>query len=258
MLSACFRVRGIIEMKKRNGGVVLAAIVVIGIGAVIIGYQLWQDVTAASTYEKLEMVVVTKHSVETPAWYEQGSVDFATLSEENSDVVGWIWIDGLEDVSYPILQGADDETYLHQDLFGQKLKAGSIFLEAANARDFSDWYSIIYGHNMRDGSMFGTLKNYREEGFYEAHSFFTIATPQGMYHYKIFGYEEVAEDDVVYTIGFGADDNYGEFLQKLLTRSYRDCGVEVTQNDHVITLSTCSSTGRRFVVHGVLQETHAN
>jgi len=241
-------------MKKRNWPLLIGGILVVGIGAAIILYQLWQDYQSQSTYKALTSDYV-KVTVETePLWYEQGEVDFEELERVNSDVVGWIWLDGVPSVSYPILQGETDETYLHQDLYGQSLKAGSIFLESGNAADFTDCHSILYGHNMRDGSMFGVLKDYQEDGFYQEHRFFTIATAHGMYHYEIFGYEEVADDASIYTIGFGHDEQFGKFLREMQALSYENTGVSVTQDDCVITLSTCSTTGRRFVVHGVLRE----
>ena len=240
-------------MKKK---IWITGIVVAVVGIGIIGSQLYQDIALKKTYDALEAeFLVTDFDL---PWYEATTVDFDGLQAINSDVVGWITLDGDDVISYPILQGEDDETYLHLDLHGERLKGGSIFLEARNASDFSDSYSIIYGHNMRDGSMFGGLKRYREEGFYEAHKTFTVYTPKGAYHYAVFGFEDVSARDEVYSVGFGTGEVYAEFLGNLLRRSEMNTGVSVSDTDRVVTLSTCSTSGRRFVVHGVLLETHLN
>ncbi|MBQ2532041.1 MAG: class B sortase [Lachnospiraceae bacterium] len=241
-------------MKKSSGLLIAAGILVVGVGGCIVGCQLYQDLQSKQTYEEIETTYVTETG---DVWYDAMTVDFAGLKQTNSDVIGWLYLDGSDVISYPILQGEDDNEYLHKDLLGQELKAGSIFLEAGNASDFSDYHTIIYGHNMRDGSMFGSLKKYHsEEGFYEEHPYFTVFTPSAAYHYEIFGYEDVSATDQVYTIGYGPGEAYSDFLGYLKSKSYQDSGVDVSDEDRVITLSTCSTSGRRFVVHGVLKDTH--
>ncbi len=241
-------------MKKKNGLLIGAGILVLCIGGYMVGNQLRQDMQSKQTYETIETTYVTDSG---DAWYDAMTVDFAGLKQTNSDVVGWLYVDGSDVISYPILQGEDDNEYLHKDLLGQELKAGSIFLESGNASDFSDYHTIIYGHNMRDGSMFGSLKKYHsEDGFYEEHPCFTVFTPSAAYHYEIFGYEDVSADDQVYSIGYGPGEAYSDFLGYLKSKSYFDMGVDVSDTDRVVTLSTCSTSGRRFVVHGVLKDTH--
>ena len=101
---------------------------------------------------------------------EQGflQVDFNKLEEINPDVIAWIEIPGLE-ISYPVVQGRDNDYYLHHLITGENHKSGSIFMDFHNQEDLSDRNTIIYGHNMKDGSMFGGLKKYRDPSFYEEH-----------------------------------------------------------------------------------------
>ncbi|MCR4998972.1 MAG: class B sortase [Lachnospiraceae bacterium] len=244
---------------KRNVGIITIGLVVVAVGIGVVGYQVWQDAHAKATYHEIStsFVVEAPEEASDQPWYEACEVDFAGLQEVNPDVVGWIYIEGNDTISYPILQGDSDETYLHTNLYGEQLKSGSIFLESGNQADFSDMYTLIYGHNMRDGSMFGSLKHYRDEEVLERSPYITIVTPECAYRYEIFGFEDVAEDDRVYTVGFGADDTYGEFLDYLYSKSEVKTDVVATKEDRVITLSTCSSSGRRFVVHGVLVDTHS-
>lgn len=182
-------------------------------------------------------------------------IDFDSLKAINPDVVGWIRFDDTDavNVDYPILHADDNDTYLHKDLLGEEHSAGSIFLEAANSPDFSDYYNIIYGHNMKNGSMFGTLKKYnRDENFYDANQYFTIYTEQGAYRYQIFSYENVADDSEIYTVGYAPDEQYQALIDTMVSGSMKDTGITPTNENRIVTLSTCSSSDTiRFVVHGV-------
>ena len=122
---------------------------------------------------------------------------------------------------------------------------------------FTDPNTVIYGHNMKNLSMFGSLKKYKTEDFYKDHQFFTIYTSECAYRYQIFAYYDVPETDEVYTVGFAPDETFQKFIDKMKQKSYDDTGVNVTKDDHIMTLSTCSTTGKRFVVHAVRIGEHA-
>ena len=96
-------------------------------------------------------------------------IRFDELREENPDIVAWIRSDDPENtgIDYPVFYSGDNEKYLRRDLYGKSHIAGSIFLEGLNRPDFTDYYTVIYGHNMNDGSMFGGLKKYRKKEFWE-------------------------------------------------------------------------------------------
>jgi len=190
-------------------------------------------------------------------WYNLCLVDFEGLKELNKDVVGWIYFEN-EDLSYPILQGETDEQYLRTTIDGVSATAGSIFLEAMNSNDFCDSHSIIYGHNMKNLSMFGKLKFYRmKEGYYEDHMYFQIITPEYTYRYQIFAYEEVNEYSEIYAVPYGPNDDFQDFINGIIRSSYVDSRLPVTKDDKVITLSTCTgSDDYRFVVHGFRVDSH--
>ena len=102
-------------------------------------------------------------------WFTDVTVAFDELKKENEEIIGWLRFDDAEDlhISYPVLYSGDDEKYLRSDIYGEEHIAGSIFLEGKNKPDFSDYYAVIYGHNMRDGSMFGDLDLYKETDFWK-------------------------------------------------------------------------------------------
>ncbi len=187
-----------------------------------------------------------------PDWYDL-AVDFDSLHGENSEVIGWITADGLP-ISYPLMQSKDNEYYLTHDLNFSESNAGSIFLDSSASPTFSDAWSIIYGHNMKDRSMFGSLKSYRDdEDFYGENGYFTIYTRYTAYRYRIFAYGDLDADDSLYSMKLSWGDEFNSVVKSILHDSLRDTGVTVREKSHIVTLSTCSGDEEtRFTVHGVL------
>lgn len=176
-------------------------------------------------------------------------IDFASLKEINEEAVGWIEIPGTE-ISYPVVHTTDNLYYLTHTFRRQENKSGAIFVETSNAGDFSDLHTIVYGHNMKNGSMFAGLKNYGKKNYYEAHPYIYLDQEDGTHCYQIFSCHEADITDISYTIGYAADDTYASFLDSLTASSLYDTGVSVGTEDSIITLSTCTNKGeKRFVVH---------
>ncbi len=182
-------------------------------------------------------------------------VDFDALRQEGEDVVAWIQIPAIDVIDYPVVW-RDDFYYLDHDWTGQESRHGAIFLEELNRTDFLDLHTIIYGHNMRDNTMFGLLEEYDSEEFYrENGGIIKIYTEDAAYTYEIFAVEHCANsDEGIYTVGFIKDEVYAEFLQGMQERSLYDTGVDVSVDDRVLTLSTCiyEFEGSRFVAHAKL------
>ncbi len=177
------------------------------------------------------------------------------LKQQNQNVIGWIAFDE-EKISYPIMQTQDNQHYLTHTFSEKKNRAGSIFMDAGNTEDFTDHHSIIYGHNMKNGSMFGRLKQYYDEEFYKGNEFFTIYTENQAYRYEIFSAHIIPETDEIYTIWYAPEERaaeYKKFIERMKKNSWYDTGVETTGKDKVVTLSTCTASDeKRFVVHGKL------
>ncbi len=208
-------------------------------------------------FVKIEAPITIEEEEENPDWwYEDVEIDLEALQEVNSDIVGWIRFDSIDIISYPILYSGDDEKYLRTDIYGNSTTAGCIFIEGANNPDLSDYHTIIYGHNMQNLSMFGSLKKYKTEDFYENNQYFTIYTEDMAYRYQIFSYRDIPETHEVYTVGFGPDETFQNFINEMIRHSYEDTGVTVTKENKVVTLSTCSTEGNRFVVHAVRVDEH--
>jgi sortase B len=126
-----------------------------------------------------------------------------------------------------------------------------------NQPDFSDYHTIIYGHNMKNGTMFGSLKKYRnEDNFWENNQYFTIYTEDTVYRYQIFSYYNVSDTSNIYTVGFGPGEEFQQFIDGMVASSYENTGISPQSDNHIVTLSTCTSAGddKRFVIHAVCIE----
>ena len=204
-------------------------------------------------------------------WYQMISVDLESLQAVNSDIIGWIYFEN-EEISYPILYSGDNDTYLYTSYTGQSMSAGSIFLERTNSPDFTDRHTIIYGHNMKNLSMFGRLRYYRQSGYYSSHKYFQIITNGARYRYQIVAYKEVLETDSLYTTYFASDEAYAQFINEQILAgpsiglSEYTSAIEAMQTNlahrvqgggdattlpRIVTLSTCTTTGKRFTVSAV-------
>lgn len=190
-------------------------------------------------------------------WWKDASVDVAGLSEEYPDVVGWIYFEN-EDISYPIMYSGDNSKYLGTAYTGQKARAGAIFIDGESTPDFSDPHSLIYGHNMRDLSMFGRLKFYKTDAsYYDEHQYFQVFTKDGVYRYQIFAYEEVPDSHNVFWVYGQEPEGMEDMLKEIEKDSYRKTGVNPTEGDHIITLATCTSKeDRRLIVSAVRTDEH--
>lgn len=190
--------------------------------------------------------------------YPRIKIDFDDLQSKNSDLVGWLLMQKLG-ISYPIAQSTDNEFYLHHTFEGTKNTSGCIFLDSVNKPDLTDLNSFVYGHNMKNGSMFGSLKKlYQNDDIYTSDPYFYIYTRSCVYKYKIYSYYTTPPDSDAYNY-VNNEEEYGQYEKMVLGWSLRDCGVNVTTDRPTVTLSTCSGTGaakKRFLVHGILIGKH--
>lgn len=184
------------------------------------------------------------------------TVDFDALWKINPDVKGWIYLEALG-ITYPIVKGETNDDYIYTSVKGTANSGGSIFMDYRNSDNFSDPHTLIYGHNMKDGSMFGKLKKLYDQDFvdeWDAPLCFWIITPEGKYRYDIFSIHTVSATGETYTLFMGQGDVVAAYINKMA----RQTGVALPQRvyndeDKVITLSTCTSgDDYRLVVQGVL------
>ena len=182
------------------------------------------------------------------------SVDFAAIRAVNEDVLGWIYCPDTA-INYPVLQGTDNDQYLHHTYDGSYAYSGSIFVEATNSRDLLDSNTIIYGHHMRNGSMFGGLDQWEEQDYYEEHPIIWLLTPEQDYKIEILSaYTTSGYSVETYTIFRGPCLELDEYLETNMAKSVIDTGVQPEEGARYVLLSTCSRDfeDARFVIHGKL------
>ena len=193
------------------------------------------------------------------AWYHDIDVDFAGLKEQNEDIVGWIYFEDEESISYPLLYSGDDY-YLRRNYLKEEETAGSIYIDGNNSPDLDDAHTLIYGHNMRNLSMFGKLKFYKtEEDYFENHRYFQLITESGAYRYEIFAYKDVGTlTGGIYTTWKYVDDDFRDFVENTICQgSYVDADIDIDDETHIVTLSTCSyDSGVRFTVSAMRIDEH--
>lgn len=175
------------------------------------------------------------------------------LFEKNIDYRGWIKIDNTN-INYPILQGQDNEEYLYKDINNEYIVSGSIFMNYLN-NGFDDQNTVLFGYNMKNGTMFANLKKYKEEDFFYNNNDIEIELSNGQYlKYKVFSVYITDINDNYTKTSFEDKDEYKEFLERIKNKSIYKSDISVNENDKIITLSTCSYEfdDARLVVTGKL------
>ena len=182
-------------------------------------------------------------------------VDFEALREKNEDVVAWIYCPDTP-INYPVVQAEDNEYYMHRLLNGKENASGTLFMDYRNAADLSDWNSVIYGHNMKNGSMFGILTHYKQPSYFEEHPEIFLLTPEQDYVIKVVAGFVTPEDSELYNDFAPDEENRERLLREWMEASFFDSGYEPAAEDRLITLSTCSYeySNARFVLVGILKK----
>ena len=275
------------KRKLRNGISVLLAVAFVISGALVL-QQLHDDQAADKAYETAQELALP--SVPEPAPTEPAPVtepklpetpvpmapepapeepeqapleenvqfllelDLDALRQTNERVLGWIHIPDSP-IDYPLLQVQDNNEYLRRAWDGTPNQAGCIFLECRNSRDFSDFNTLIYGHYMRNGKMFGSLHRYQEQEYRDAHPYIYIVTDEGVRRYEVFAAYEADVVSDTYRLVFEDDARKQNVLDYYLDSSVLESGILPTVEDHILTLSTCTGTGTyntRWVVQAAL------
>lgn len=266
-------------LSAKHSVVILAlgiAMIALTVGSgVMLSLELGQYERSAQTYAELTEYI----TVETAAPAEDGGennaqiedapevdpgapsvllpdVDFAALREKGPGVTAWLTLEGTV-INYPVAQGQDNSYYLKHLYDGTANKVGCLFVDYENAPGFADRNNIIYGHNMRDGSMFASLLSYQEQAYYDEHPTMLLVTPDGGYVAELFTTFVASPSEAPgvspWTLKWKDDGAYTTWLNALRERSLFQSEVSVTSSDKVLTLSTCTHSGKdRFIVMGML------
>lgn len=212
------------------------------------GYSLWYNWSVSRGAFLSEGLMKYK-----PTSAEGENPTLEELMAINPDVVGWLTVDGTN-IDYPVVQGQTDMEYVNKDVYGEFSLSGSIFLSCVNHPDFTDPYSLIYGHHMANGAMFGNVTDFTEKSYFEEHRTGTLFLPEGSCAITLFAVLETdAYNSLVYDAQ-GREDN-GEILEYLASSAVQYRDINAVPGDRVIALSTCAEaeTNGRVIVFGRLE-----
>lgn len=249
--------------RKRRAPLVIA-VVLLAIALVAAGVLVFRYWSQQNAYEELETYV----EVEDPNVMKLADLtaDWDALREINPDIVGWIYVPDSK-INYPIVQGPDNQKYLNTAFNGANgwfSSAGTIFIDVKNDPAFTDRNTFLYGHHMRDGSMFAALTDWESDAEFNAHRDIYILTPEGNYYAKTFSLLKTNGSEPIVVTQFDSDESYQTYIQKMLNRSM------VTQEGDVFTadqikqsfaLCTCEYTqndGRDLLFATVIATTVPN
>ena len=188
--------------------------------------------------------------VDDPHMERLSAISLETLREKNPDVVGWIEIPDTK-LSYPLMAGTEDNYYLDHTWEKTSSVAGSVFVEFLCSDELEGFNTVIYGHRMKNDTMFGSLKYYKDSTYWEKHPYVYVCNDTGVHRYEIFAAYEATLQGSTYQIGFADDASKQDFLDNCAEYSDLKTDVTPTIHDRVLTLSTC--TGRGYESRWVVQ-----
>lgn len=181
-------------------------------------------------------------------------VDFEALRQINPDVIGWIYIENTN-INYPIVQGVDNDHYLHYLFDGTKNRAGSIFLDFRCSADLSDRHSIIYGHHLKNKTMFSRLMRYKKQSFYDEHTEILIVTPDAYYSLRVFSGYVADNHSGAWDLDL-SDEEHAQWIEALRKKSCFQTDYAPSPGDAIVTLSTCTYEfdNAKFLVHAYVEQ----
>lgn len=220
---------------------------------------------ADNIYEVIQDEYVVTKDVESNSEATQGNdeqppksteppiaIDFDALLNRNKDVIGWLYCPDTV-INYPVVQGENNDQYLRKDLDGKYLVSGTLFADYRNGTLGEDANYIIYGHNMKNGTMFSLLAKYKEQSYYDRHPVMYYLTPDGNYKLELFAGLVIKRDDKIY-LPNQSKEQFDELVKDYRAKSTFKSDVELEYNDTIVTLSTCSYEfdDARYIVMGRL------
>ena len=210
-------------------------------------------VWAKNNKENKEIISNIEKSVEIDSTNDEEhkyKVNFEKLKQENSDTVAWLKVENTN-IEIPVVQAKDNSYYLTHNFNKKYNVAGWVFADYKNKFDETDKNIVVYGHNMRDDSMFGSLKNILNDDWHneEENKYVTFITENDNSIYEVFSVYQVADEDYYITTDF-KDNEFNDFIKTIKSRSKFDFDVDINENDNILTLSTCANNNKyRVVLH---------
>ena len=238
------------DLKSFARRIIIAILLIIIIASAISLVKEWMDAAAQRRLEESLAEAARQTEAETePLETEEETeaeteapyvspIDFAPLLATNPDTIGWIRVPDTK-IDYPIVQSPDNQYYLHKDFEGKDSVYGTIYLDADSKSDFSGWNNPIYGHHMKDGSMFKDVVKFKDQDFFENHRYFEIYTPERTIHLKTLGCYYSDSNGIVRKTSFKSQASFDKWVsERLAPCSFAE--VPEQPFDSMFVLVTCS------------------
>ena len=203
--------------------------------------------------EQIKSTVIVEEKNEDENNKEKYTVDFSKLKKQNNEAIAWLKVNNTN-IEYPVVKGKNNSFYLNHSFDKSNNSAGWIFADYKNKFDNTDKNIVIYGHNMRDGSMFGSMLNILDAKWYEneENTNITLYTENEKCIYKVFSVYKIENEDYYIKTEFKNDNEFEGFIKNLKKRSIKDFNVDVSKDDNILTLSTCANSNKyRVVLHSI-------
>lgn len=241
-------------VRLANSAVDTAVLLVILLLVAVGCYAMWdsRQVYQAAGAARYEVYKPTE---------ENGGLSFQELRAANPEVFAWLTVYGTR-IDYPVVQGPDNMKYINTNAEGLYSLSGAIFLDCRSSKDFSDFSSILYGHHMEKSTMFGEIGSFADKAFFDAR-------PYGMLYYggrehglEFFAFVHTdAYDGTVYRTNIAGEEAQAAYLRLLLSKALHTRDIQVTAQDRIVLLSTCSASstnGRDILVAKITEQPHGD
>ena len=228
------RKKGSVNMKVRRAAmnVIMVCLAII---VVLSGYKVF---TIIKEYRANQAKYDNIANTAAPGGFT-GDIDFEALRAINPDIVGWLYYENSP-VNYPIVKGEDNDKYLHTVFDGSWGDCGTLFVDCVTDSPFKQFNTIVYGHHMRDGSMFNCLKRLKDPDYCKEHPQFELVTPEGKYHLIIWAFVNPPSDSDIYTTNIYDEEAQASYLEYSKGLADYITSIDVAPGDRLVMLSTCA------------------
>lgn len=242
---------------KKNNSIIAYLLIIIFVATFIFSAtQIINYIKASKENERIADGLARYVIIDNSEDNEKISIDFKSLKEKNSDAIGYLKVNGT-DIESVVVKADNNSYYLSHNFEKSYNKSGWIFADYRNRFDDTDKNIIIYGHNMRNNKMFGTLKNVLTNEWQEneKNQYIILTTEKETYIYEVFSVYQIEAEDYYITTDFEDNTSFQKFINKLKSRSKKEFKADITNASQILTLSTCGNSNKyRIVVHAVKVE----
>ena len=222
--------------KKKGGNafvnvIIVILVLIIAFCAFNIGKALYKYYVGTKQYKEIQAIAGTEK--------DNNNINWKKLRSKYKDIVAWLYQKGTV-INYPVAQGTDNSYYLTHLLSGEYNFKGSLFVDVRNKDPFNDYVTVVYGHRMKDFSMFWTIGDYRKRDYWKKHPTMDLSTPKQDYKVYIFACVTIPSSSKLYKFEFKNDKQKANYLKEVLSKSELQTNVNVSAKNKIVMLSTCT------------------